>query len=103
MGCVRCGGTGVLLQHLKVDGGTCFRCGGSGIDPKEMKLLKDDVYKEKIIGGRKVMIKVRKDSNGRFAGYSVTADGVPFGVTCSNIKEATNAFDRLANQLKVPW
>ncbi|MDO9566541.1 MAG: hypothetical protein Q7J15_07365 [Candidatus Desulfaltia sp.] len=63
-------------------------------------MIKNDVYKEKIIAGRKVTIKVKKDLNGRFAGYSVVADGVPFSVNCNNIKEANIAFARLTNQAK---
>ncbi len=98
--CVRCGGSGSLLQYLKVDGGRCFRCGGSGIDPKEAGVLKEEkVHKEMVIAGRKVVLTTKKDPDGRFLGYSVFIEGTNQGVTCKNIQEANTAFDNLKQQV----
>ncbi len=100
MACVRCGGSGSLMQYLKVDGGRCFRCGGSGVDPKEIGVFTEkQVHKETVIAGRKVVLTTKKDPDGRFLGYSVFIQGTNQEVTCKNIKEASAAFDNLKKQV----
>lgn len=102
MACVRCGGTGTLMQYMLVDGGRCFRCGGSGVDPKESGIFNEKiVHKETVIAGRKVVLTTKKDPNGRFMGYNVYVEGAATqGVTCRNIKDANDAFSNLKKQVK---
>lgn len=101
MACVRCGGTGTLLQFIKVDGGRCFRCGGSGVDPKESGIFNEKtVHKETVIAGRKVVLTTKKDTQGRFMEYNVYVEGATQGVTCRNIKDANDAFGNLKRQVK---
>lgn len=100
MACLRCGGTGVLVEYSHHQGGICFRCRGSGRDPNSTNLFKPDkVHKEITIAGRKVVLTTRKDLKGRFMGYCVYVEGQQ-QVNCRNFKEANETFKKVAQQVK---
>ena len=102
MGCTRCGGTGVIVAYLHVQGGICFRCRGSGEDPKRSKLLwPKEIYLEKRAGDKKIVLRVKKDLSGRFLGYSVYVEGAPLGASSfQKFKEAKKAFEELIRREK---
>ena len=102
MACIRCGGTGILMQYIKVDGGKCFRCNGSGVDPREINLIREEkIHREKVINGKKVVLTTKRDLTGRFIGYNIYIEGMlNQGVVCKNIKEANTAFKAFKQQAR---
>jgi len=101
MACVRCGGSGVLLEYIFHHGGVCFRCSGSGTDPQELNLIESKkIHKETIVAGKKVILTTKRDLHGRFMGYSVFIEGQLQHVNCKNIKKANTAFKKVVEQVK---
>lgn len=102
MACTRCGGTGTILKYLHVENGICFQCQGTGVDSKNTAFWeKREVYREKNVGGTKVILATQKDLHGRFIGYSVYVEGRLTGDTFQKYKDAMKAFDELVKKEKI--
>ena len=102
MGCIRCGGTGVMAEYLHYKGGKCLRCQGSGRDPKGSGFTgQKPAHREVVIGGHKLVMVPETDLKGRFTGYNVFIEGMPHSlVTCKNYREAVKVFNSSKDKLK---